>query len=127
LKDKLNKIRHGIESLTSFVERAEKLHDEPSRERHKVKFMAPLESIRENACKVHRTLLSQWCIAHTSHRAAILLEDRLQRHGRRKQTSQHILPYQCGAVDCFTLCLNEHVSAPKWLSAEFRLLEIHSR
>ncbi|KAH7411570.1 hypothetical protein DE146DRAFT_241713 [Phaeosphaeria sp. MPI-PUGE-AT-0046c] len=126
LKERMSKIQHNIESLTKFVERAERL-DEPSHGRHNVRFRAPLESIRENASKVHEELLSRWCTSHTSHRAAILLQDRLYRRGRGRKGAQRALPDEANAASYFALCLSDHVPAQKWLSTEFRVLELPSR
>ena len=127
LKERMSKIQHGIQSLASFVEKAEKLNDGLPQKRCKVKFIAPLEFIRENAYNVHGALLSRWCLSHTSHRAAILLEDRLQRRRRGKQLTQHTTSEQGGEANCFTLCLDDHVPVTKWLSTEFRFLETPSQ
>lgn len=130
LKERMTAIQKGIETLTSFAERAEKLDDGPSTNSKSkvIKFTAPLDAIRDNASRVHKVLLQRYCMSHKRHRAAILLEDRMLRRKRgcrvNKMQSASEAP---STADCFTLCLDEHLPASKWVSTEFRIIEPSTR
>lgn len=127
LRTKMNEIRHSIDGLTTFIERADRLHNGQSLEcSEKVQFLVPLDSIRANACDVHEILLSRWCDAHAPHRAAILLEDRLYRRRRGSQPSRSPRQEEVNKAKCFALCLNDHVPH-RWQSTAVRPVEISSR
>ncbi|PVH92337.1 hypothetical protein DM02DRAFT_543892 [Periconia macrospinosa] len=126
LKERMDILRKSIETLAGFAERAEKLDDGPSRQWCKVKFSAPLASIRENACKVHKVLLSHWCASHTPHRVGILLEERLHRQKRGRQSSRGFSE-PIATADRFALCLDEHLPNTRWLATEFRVIELPKR
>jgi hypothetical protein len=124
LKIRTNSMQKSIDRLAGFAMRAEKLEPErtTSKRSATVKFLAPLQSIRENASRVHQALLSNWCTLHTVHRAAILLEDRLHRYNRGYQPVKTVVSNN-NAADCFSLCVVEHSTTLEWLSTEFRVLD----
>ena len=126
LKGRMEKLRMCIETLAGFAERAEKLDDGQPRQWCKVKFSAPLTSIRENACKVHKVLLSHWCTSHTLHRAGILLEERLHRQKRGHQSAMGVSK-PIATADRFALCLDEHLPTTGWLATEFRVIDLPKR
>jgi hypothetical protein len=123
-------IQKGIETLTSFAERAEKLDDGPSTNSKSkvVKFTAPLNAIRDNASRVHKVLIQRYCMSHKRHRAAILLEDRMLRRKRGRIVNKtQVASDVPSTAACFTLCLDEHLPASKWISTEFRIIESSTR
>lgn len=123
LKERMNVLNISITRLTDFAQRAEKLDNSPPKQRCKVKFSAPLKAIEMNACRVHKVLLSSWCQSHASHRAGILLEERILRRKRGSQmgiqTSEPV-----GSATRFVLCLDEHRPNTGWLTTEFHLNEL---
>lgn len=126
LRDRMDRLHKCIETLAGFAERAEKLDDGPTRQLCKIKFSAPLTSIRENACKVHKVLQSRWCTSHSLHRAGILLEERILRRKRGRQSAR-AASEPIGTADRFALCLDEHLPATGWLATEFRIIESPQR
>jgi hypothetical protein len=124
LKVRMDSLQKCLDRLAGFVVRAEKLEPEQTTSKRSatVKFLAPLQSIRENASRVHQALLSNWCTLHTMHCAAILLEDRMRRYNRGCQPVSTVVS-NSKAADCFSLCVAEHSITPEWLSTEFRVVE----
>ncbi|KAF2271109.1 hypothetical protein CC78DRAFT_550067 [Lojkania enalia] len=123
LKAQIERIELCLKRLSDFTERAEKLDDGPPKSRWKVKFSGPLTVIRENASKLHSTLLRNWCAHNSEHYAGLHLEQRLVRP--RKRTNR-LAQESVASSDCFALSLNEHGLKKAWLSAEFRIVDLPS-
>ncbi|KAI0127544.1 hypothetical protein BJ170DRAFT_683381 [Xylariales sp. AK1849] len=120
--NKLGQLEECNARLYGFLEKADKIQNhtqnDESGHRINIQFVAPLQNIQENASKIHRVLHRSWCTAHGSHRAGLLLEQRLLR--RRKNWRR--LPQAVGNVNCFGISI-WRMSALSWLDTEFSLDE----
>ena len=123
IKEKLRQLEECNVRLYGFLEKAGKIQDNaPSHDsgsRIRIRFVAPLQSIQDNASRVHRVLRRSWCTVHESHRAALLLEQRLV---RRRKRNLRGLSEAVGKVNCFEISL-WRVSVLTWLDTEFSLDE----
>ena len=115
----LRKLRECNTRLSEFIDKADKIQsriqDETPGSRVKIKFVAPLTCIRENASKVHGALSRSWCATHLTHHAGLRLEQRLVRRGRK---SRKHLPQEIGGSDCFGISLLR-ISTFSWIDTEF--------
>jgi hypothetical protein len=123
VEEKLRQLDECNQRLAGFLEKAAKLHDHGSdidtcSPRLRIRFAAPLETIRHGVSRVHRVLARSWCQAHRVHEAGLLLEQRLVRRRRTNCTRRQ--PSAAGSVSCFGVCiLLEPV--PTWYDTEISL------
>ncbi|RYP46715.1 hypothetical protein DL768_007123 [Monosporascus sp. mg162] len=119
--EKLEQLNECNARLYGFLEKAAKLQDnvqsDSSGPRIRIRFVAPLQTIRQNASRVHRALSRSWCRVHGAHEAGLLLEQRLVRRKRRnwRGPSQAV-----GSVNCFGLSIWRE-SILTWLDTEVYL------
>jgi hypothetical protein len=119
--EKLKQLDECNARLYGFLEKATKLQDsiqsDSSGPRMRVRFVAPLQTIKQNASRVHRALPRSWCQGHGTHKAGLLLEQRLVRRKRRSRRD----PFQAvGSVNSFGLCIWRE-AVLTWLDTEFNL------
>lgn len=106
--------------LAGFMEKADRLQESmPGPGRTRVKFVAPLSSIRENATRVHKSLCRTWCEHQPVHHAGIRLEQRLVRRAKRMGIRERL-----GKCDCFGISLQK-TSFLSWVETEFYLDQQH--
>ncbi|GKT45905.1 uncharacterized protein ColSpa_06086 [Colletotrichum spaethianum] len=119
--EKLEQLDECNARLYGFLEKAAKLQDnvqsDSSESRVRIRFVAPLQTIQQNASRIHRVLSRSWCRTHGAHEAGLLLEQRLVRRQRRawRGSSRAV-----GSMNCFGLCIWRE-SVLTWLNTEFNL------
>lgn len=123
LLEKLDKYNYRLQNYTT---RAERLEEEPYKAHIKLQFTAPLRCIQDNATKLHQVLSRSWCKSHSSHRAGLLLEQRLVRKKPHLKGTRRASEAVARA-NCFGLSLSPSTPDLQWLDAEFRLLEKSTR
>lgn len=120
---KLEQLGQCNERLYSFLEKADKIHgithNDDLQHSIRIQFVSPLQDIQNNATKVHLVLHRSWCKGHASHRAGLLLEQRLLRRKKKKQRDP---PQSLGNGNSFGISI-WRVSTSSWLDTEFTLDE----
>ncbi|KAF1960347.1 hypothetical protein CC80DRAFT_582911 [Byssothecium circinans] len=129
IKESLAELQRCIENLDKFQIKADKISagDELYKSDSRSKISLPVETIRENAKKLHNVLSKTWCTSHASHSVGLLLEQRLIKRSRRgvpgwqNKRSREVR----SDLNCFGLSFPQSpVAKPrKWLDAEIRLVE----
>lgn len=124
VNEKLKQLDECNQRLSGFLEKAARLQDDglpsyanPSGPQLPVRFVASLESIRNNASRVHRGLSRSWCRAHGAHQAGLLLEQRLARRRRRDGAGP---PPSVSSASRFGVCILMEPT-PTWFDTEFSL------
>jgi hypothetical protein len=124
-KGKLKKLLEEFDTcnkrLDSYTSKANKI-EEAYRAQRKSKFAYPLRLIQENAEKLHNALGRTWCTARSTHRAGLLLEQRLAKR-RKHMTNLPDKPKVECDVNCFRISLLQCRTPSKWLDVEFRLVK----
>ena len=119
--EKLKQLDDCNARLYGFLEKAAKLQDnmqsDSSGPRMRVRFVAPLQTIKQNASRVHRALSRRWCRMHGAHEAGLLLEPRLV---PRKPRNWGDASNTVGSVNCFGLCIWRE-AVLTWLDTEFNV------
>ncbi|KAK7454151.1 hypothetical protein Landi51_03271 [Colletotrichum acutatum] len=107
--------------LRKLLEGADKIsrlqRDEGSCSKARIQFVAPLQSIQQNATRLHKGLHRRWCGTHDCHQAGLLLEQRLH---RRKAYRQGLLK-DGGNLERFGVAF-PRVEEKMWLDMEIRVL-----
>jgi hypothetical protein len=121
---KLEQLEQCNKRLYGFLEKADEIqssaHHDDSHHRIHIQFVIPLQDIQDNAAKVHRVLHRSWCKDHVSHRAGLLLEQRLL---RREKENQRNPPQSVGNGTRFGVSI-WRISVSSWLDTEFSLNEV---
>ena len=112
--------------IDAWIKTSERLQeDEPPKIRSKLRFRGSLIAIRENASRVHLSLLRSYCDAKSSHRARLLLEQRLLRPKSKNKIRRNWSANTDREPTCFTLSFHGECYAMSPLSTtEFRVVEL---
>ncbi|KAK2049548.1 hypothetical protein LZ31DRAFT_316865 [Colletotrichum somersetense] len=121
VNDMLEQLEECNDRLYGFVEKAAKLQDnvesDSSGSRIRIRFEPPLQTIKQNASRIHRVLSRSWCRKHGAHEVGLLLEERLvRRRGRTGKGSFQAI----NSMNCFGLSIWRE-SVMTWLNTEFNL------
>ena len=128
VKDALDRLETCTKWIDGWATRADKLQDETSQSRLKLRFSASLGTIQENATKVHQGISRNWCDENPVHVACLLLEQRLVRPKKRKRPLQAASLNLVAQATCFGLSLRGDCNASsRWLNSEIRIDELPSR
>ncbi|KAI3530449.1 hypothetical protein CABS03_06260 [Colletotrichum abscissum] len=118
---KLQAITKFNTDLRNLLQGAYKINqfqkDEGLCHKARIQFVAPLQSIQQNASRLHRGLHKRWCGTHDCHRAGLLLEQRLH----RKRIHRQGLLKDGGNLERFGVAL-PRVEEKTWLDMEIRVL-----
>ncbi|OAP56785.1 hypothetical protein AYL99_08897 [Fonsecaea erecta] len=131
---KKNRVKTSLEHLEActrridaWAARADKLREETSQSRLKLKFSASLDIIQENASKIYRAISRNWCTDKPIHEARLLLEQRLVRSRKRKRPSPSTSVNIVAQATCFGLSLyGDCCASSGWLDSEIRIDELPS-
>ncbi|KAK1654284.1 hypothetical protein BDP81DRAFT_80600 [Colletotrichum phormii] len=118
---KLQAINDFNTHLRILLQGADKIsqlqQDEGSCSKARIQFVGPLQSIQQNASRLHRGLHKRWCGTHDCHPAGLLLEQRLY----RKRVHRQGLLKDGGNLERFEVAL-PRIGEKVWLDMEVRVL-----
>ncbi|KAF4880732.1 hypothetical protein CGCSCA1_v000446 [Colletotrichum siamense] len=108
---KLRDLLTGADAISAIQQ------DEGPTRRPRIRFVAPLQSIRANASRVHGGLCGRWCSDHDYHHAGLLLEQRIARRIKKSRKGNVM---EAGKMDRFGVSL-WRAAVMTWLDTEFRI------
>jgi hypothetical protein len=127
VKAALERLEACTRKIDDWTTRADRLQDETPQSRPKLEFSASLDTIQENATKVHQGISQNWCNDNPVHVARLLLEQRLRRPRKTRRPHQAASLNLVAQATCFELSLRGDCNASsQWLNSEIRIDELPS-
>ena len=132
LKELVKRLRRSIEDLDNMQRKAD--HISATEETYNIESPAgisvPTALVQANAGRLFKVLTDTWCSTHSSHSAALLLEQRIVRKSKRRRVKIHPKSLKTLHPDPhrFGLCISQvpDSAVKKWFDIEVRLEDAQS-